>query len=512
MSPATTIKAKSLSSLLDGILPAEAIFDAEISGLCLDSRAVKPRDCFIALQGEQAHGLSYVEQALQAGAGAILADAELSQQDERLPASVPFMCVENLRDHLGEISNRFFDYPSREMSIIGVTGTNGKTSVAAILATVLKRHFGAAAYVGTLGMGCWPDLAGGVNTTPDLLSLQGQFATWRDQGIKNCALEASSHALAQGRLKGIDIDVAIFTNLSHEHLDYHGTMEAYGESKRLLFNKPVRAAVTNIDDAFGRDIYQRIDRDIGLWPYGVSASKESYPNLTTASDITTSLDGIEMWVSSPCGEGRIRSPLVGEFNVANLLATVAGLAALELDFDDIAEAIAETNAIPGRMQIVNHDLANKADCLPTVLVDYAHTPDGLQHSLASLREMVSGKLICVFGCGGERDKEKRPMMGQIAERLADTVIITSDNPRGESQKDIGTHILAGQTKPEDSIVEPDRRKAIGKAIGLASVGDAVLIAGKGHEQDQLISGQSLPFSDIAVSKEALAARELGVSS
>lgn len=497
-------ESKSLTCLLDGILPVEQISEAEISGLCLDSRAVKPRDCFIALQGEHSHGLRFLEQALDAGANAILTDAEGVIENDQVSVSVPIVVVENLRKYLGEISNRFFDYPSREMTIIGVTGTNGKTSIAALLAGVLKQHFGAAAYVGTLGTGCWPDLKEQTNTTPDLLSLQHQFATWHAQGVQACALEASSHALAQGRLQGVDIDVAIFSNLSHEHLDYHGSMQAYGESKRLLFNKPVRDAVINIDDAFGRDIYARIDPDIRLWPYGVTALNQSYPNLTSASSINTSLDGIEMWVSAPCGEGRISSPLVGEFNVANLLATIAGLAALGLEFDEIVSGIAKTPAIPGRMQVVNRELPDHAAALPAVIVDYAHTPDGLRHSLATLRKMVTGRVICIFGCGGERDREKRPMMGRIAEQLADTVIITSDNPRGEPQDEIIAQILAGQAAPNDSIIEPDRRQAIAQGIDMATVCDAVLIAGKGHEDYQLVGDEASPFSDLAVSLENLA--------
>ena len=497
-------ESKSLTCLLEGILPADQISEAEISGLCLDSRAVKPRDCFIALQGEHSHGLRYLEQALDAGANAILTDADDMIENEQNSVSVPIVVVKNLREYLGEISNRFFDNPSREMTIIGVTGTNGKTTIAALLAGVLKQHFGAAAYVGTLGTGCWPELKEQTNTTPDLLSLQHQFATWHAQGVQACALEASSHALAQGRLQGVDIDVAIFSNLSHEHLDYHGSMQAYGESKRLLFSKPVRDAVINIDDAFGRDIYGRIDPDIRLWPYGVTVSDQDYPNLTHASSINTSLDGIEMWVSTPGGEGTISSPLVGEFNVANLLATIAGLAALRLEFDEIASAIAKTQAIPGRMQVVNRELPDNAATLPTVIVDYAHTPDGLRHSLATLRKMVMGRVICIFGCGGERDREKRPMMGRIAEQLADTVIITSDNPRGESQDEIVVQILAGQVSPSDSIIEPDRRQAIAQGIGMASDCDVVLIAGKGHEDYQLIDDKALPFSDLAVSLENLA--------
>ena len=505
------VSVKPLSELLEGFVSPEKIGDVEVAGLSLDSRQIEPLDCFVALQGEASHGLSYLEQALDAGASAVLTDARYPQENMGANARAPVIVIENLRLHLGVIANRFYDYPSCDMTILGVTGTNGKTSVAAILAASLQQRHGAAAYVGTLGMGCWPKLNATANTTPDLLSLQRQFATWRELGVEICTLEASSHALAQGRLDGVDFDIAIFTNLSHEHLDYHGSMAAYGESKRLLFEQPLRHAVINIDDDFGRDLNANIDPSIQTWPYGLDGSLQDYPTLTTATSVSISLDGIEMWVRSPVGEGLIKSPLLGMFNVSNLLAAIASLTALGFAFDEISQALIATPPIPGRMQLVNRDLSGNSS-LPKVIVDYAHTPDGLKQSLSTLREMAAGDVICVFGCGGERDKDKRAMMGGIAEQLADAVIVTSDNPRNESPTEIVSQILAGQKSPADSLVELDRKKAIALAIGQASSHDVVLVAGKGHEQYQLLEGKCLPFSDLAVCREMLEHLDRGLQS
>ncbi|MGR8946870.1 MAG: UDP-N-acetylmuramoyl-L-alanyl-D-glutamate--2,6-diaminopimelate ligase [Gammaproteobacteria bacterium] len=502
----SAIATKSLASILEGIVPESDSGGVQISGLRIDSRQITPRECFVAVPGENANGIEFLDDAIARGASAALVDANCLEPGDSENKPVPCLIVENLLEHLPLISNRFYDYPSRDITIVGVTGTNGKTSIASILAAAFKYRFGKSTYVGTLGIGHWPHLQPNLNTTPDLLTIQRQLAESRAKGSNHCTLEASSHGLAQGRLAGVEIDVAVFSNLSHEHLDYHGSMEAYAASKRLLFNKPVEHAVLNIDDEFGRRLCADIDSDIVRWPYGLEASKQHYDNLTTASDVNISLRGISMWVRTPVGEGVIRSALIGSFNVANLLAAIAAAAALGWSFDDIAEAIACSAVVPGRMEFINSNVdrgRDGDDSLPTVIVDYAHTPDGLAQSLESLRTLADGRLICVFGCGGDRDKDKRPMMGRVAENLADVVIVTSDNPRSESPQTIVEQILAGQKKPAASHIELSREKAIGFAIGQAGSGDVVLVAGKGHEDYQIVGAQKIPFSDRSLCRKLL---------
>ena len=494
---------KSLAAILAGIVPDTDTSDIQIGGLSMDSRQISLNDCFVAVAGEQMHGAKYVNDAITRGAGAILVDDEYT--DLSVSGEVPCVMVKGLRNYLPLISNRFYDYPSRDITILGVTGTNGKTTIACILAACLKHQYGESTYVGTLGSGYWPKLKPNLNTTPDLLTLQQHLAHSRANGVDNCTLEASSHGLAQGRLSGIDLNVAIFSNLTHEHLDYHGSMEAYGAAKRTLFQKPVEHAVLNIDDEFGRALHTEIDSAIVRWPYGLHEKSQRYDNLTTAREINASARGIQMLVRTPLAEGLISSSLIGTFNVSNLLAVIAALTALGWEFDDIRAAIASARTVPGRMEVVKPDNEGHDD-LPAVVVDYAHTPDALEKSLEALRALTTGQLICLFGCGGDRDQDKRPLMGRIAERFADKVIITSDNPRSESPELIAEEILAGQETPTSSTVELSRDKAILKAIELASDNDIVLIAGKGHENYQLIGEKKIAFSDQLVSKKILSAR------
>ncbi|MEM7465722.1 MAG: UDP-N-acetylmuramoyl-L-alanyl-D-glutamate--2,6-diaminopimelate ligase [Pseudomonadota bacterium] len=488
---------KSLASLLDGIVPPTSALDIQVHGLQLDSRFVQPRDCFVALQGETEHGLKYLHDAISAGARAVLSDKKSNDSENIDDQTIPLVFIEDLREKLGLISNRLYDYPSSESMIVAITGTNGKTSIASILAVAFKFRFGRAGYIGTLGIGEWPDLKTTTNTTPDILSLQKQFAVWHLDEVHNCALEASSHALAQGRLAGLDLDIGVFTNLSHDHLDYHGNMQAYGASKKSLFKKPIRHAVINLDDDFGRHLFVDIDPEISRWPYAISHAGTQVPNLTTATEISCSLQGIRMRVQCPAGEAWLSSSLIGEFNVSNLLAAVAACAALAWPVDEIIAAIRSVRAIPGRMELINSNASsvNGEAARPTVVVDYAHTPDGLEQALQTLRSMTKGRLICVFGCGGDRDREKRPIMGRLAEALADYVIVTADNPRNESQQDIVNDILAGQAIPENTVIEDDRDRAIALGINSALPEDTVLVAGKGHEDFQIRGQEKIPFSD-----------------
>lgn len=498
-----------LAQVLEGILPSAKCPNIEVRNLSLNSQNIQPGDVFVALRGTADHGLRFYQQAVSAGAVAVFSDPNDGIPDTVFTGAVPVIEIENLRTHLGAISNRVYGNPSLDVKTICVTGTNGKTTIAHIVCAALNHLQGDSAYVGTLGIGLWGEFSASINTTPDLLTLQRHLAEWRDRGVKYCALEASSHALEQGRLDDISIGVAIFTNLTHEHLDYHGTMENYGRAKKRLFQKDFSHAVINVDDSFGRELCKALSRRKNVWPFslddGDGKQKSDFENLTTASVKKLALSGIEMVVRSPFGRGKICAPLIGAFNASNLLAAFTSLAALGWTFEQIAEALALVPAVPGRMEVVNvFELADVE--LPTVVVDYAHSPDGLQQALVSLRELTNGRLTCVFGCGGDRDSSKRAMMGRIAEKYADNIVITNDNPRTESPQKIVQQILNGVQNIDKAIIETDRRKAIFEAIKHAATNDVVLIAGKGHEHFQQLGKEKIPFSDQACSRAALQLR------
>jgi UDP-N-acetylmuramoyl-L-alanyl-D-glutamate--2,6-diaminopimelate ligase len=509
---------KPLAAVLAGIVPAGECGGAQVRDLCLDSRTIGVGDCFVALQGNTEHGLRYLSDVIVAGASAVITDENARENNGKelatIPKKIPVIIIEDLRKQLALISNRVYDFPSESMPTIGVTGTNGKTTIAFILAAALHELGCASAYIGTLGLGPWQHLKATLNTTPDLLTVQRQLSDFRAQGIQSCTLEASSHALDQGRLDGISFEVAVFSNLTHEHLDYHGSMQAYGAAKKKLFSKATgRApahAVVNIDDEFGREIVKNAESETVLWPYGMTAQSKNYAHVTAASNLQFDLDGIRMDVQSPMGQGSVQSNLLGSFNAENLLAVIASLGALGWKLPEIVRAIETMPVVPGRMEVIHLDGVSRAD-LPTVVIDYAHSPDGLEQALITLRRLTRGKLICVFGCGGDRDKSKRPKMGAIAENNADVVIVTSDNSRGERAESIIEQIILGQSSVEQAranktIVEKDRESAIRVAIKQADNDDVVLIAGKGHECYQIVADQRLHFSDHDVCRHALQAR------
>jgi UDP-N-acetylmuramoyl-L-alanyl-D-glutamate--2,6-diaminopimelate ligase len=409
----------------------------------------------------------------------------------------PVVWVNSLRENLGPIASRFFDDPSQAMTVIGVTGTNGKTSTVHLLAQALHRAGHAVATIGTLGAGLVGDVAAGARTTPDAIAVQGLLATFRDKRATHVAMEVSSHALDQGRVNGVAFDLAVFTNLTRDHLDYHGTMQAYGHAKERLFAWPgLDAAIINVDDPFGRALAMRAHESLAVIRYGVEREDADL----VASNVTTGTSGLDFHLKTPWGEGDVATRLLGRFNVSNLLAVAACLGRLGFAFDAIRDALAHLDPVSGRMNRLGGDAA-----LPLVVVDYAHTPDALEQALTSLRAHAHGALICVFGCGGERDAGKRPEMGRIAEVLADLVIVTDDNPRGEDGNTIVDEIVAGLENPERVTVERDRRKAISLAIHAAHAGDIVLIAGKGHEPYQEIAGVRHPFDDLAVARGVLGA-------
>jgi UDP-N-acetylmuramoyl-L-alanyl-D-glutamate--2,6-diaminopimelate ligase len=488
-----------LGDLLGDFADPGGSADIVVHGLALDSRKVRPGDAFVALDGSLARGIEFAPAAQAAGAVAIL--AERTGVDAPAPAvstSVPVIAVSALRERLGAIAARFFGEPSRDLDVIGVTGTNGKTSTVQLLGQALDRAGHRVATIGTLGAGLRDDLSVGERTTPDAIAVHGLLAEFRARGATGVAMEVSSHALAQGRVNAVAFDVAVFTNLSRDHLDYHGTMAAYGDAKRRLFEWPdLDAAVINVDDALGREIVAGLRPGVARLRYGIDSPDADIRASAIESDAT----GLRFHLATPWGEGDVGTSLLGRYNVANLLAVAGCLGHFGFEFDAIRAALAALVPVAGRMQRLGG-----RDALPLVVVDYAHTPDALQQALVSLRTHTAGSLIVVFGCGGERDRGKRPEMGAIAERLADRAIVSDDNPRGESGDAIVADILAGMRKPERASVQRDRAAAIADAIRAARDGDVVLVAGKGHEAYQEIAGIRHRFNDAEVVARILEAR------
>ncbi len=496
-----------LSDLLDGITTIDVQNDREIHGLCLDSRRVKSGDCFVALSGASCHGAKYAHAAIAAGATAVVIENEQIEFDIAGISAVPVVRVDGLRKEIGRIASRFFGEPSAALDVIAVTGTNGKTTVAQICAKALKRLHGNAGYAGTLGVGPIDNLQQSSNTTPDPISLQRLFCELLDCDCKAVAIEVSSHAIVQSRVVGTALDVVIFTNVGHDHLDYHETQVAYTEAKKSLLRYPgIRHAIINIDDDVGREIVGELRSDICTWTYSVQ------PTIAKADKsrhlyLVQYIGGIKastLIVATPQGEVEITTPLIGDFNAQNLMAALAALMALGIEANAAADALTQTSGIVGRMQLIESTDVDD----PVVIIDYAHTPESLARVLAALRPITTRNVLCVFGCGGDRDKTKRAPMGLAAEQGADTVIITSDNPRGESNVDIVAEIMLGIHEPHRVQIIHDRAKAIKSAILAGGRGDVVLIAGKGHEVHQEIANEKSRFSDAEVAGRALRGQSL----
>ena len=464
-----------------------------VSGLTLDSRRVRRGDAFFALRGLHGHGIEFAASAVQRGAQVVLAEAPAVDTE---PLSVPLLWIDDLHSQVGEIAARFYDRPAEAMRVIGITGTNGKTSCVQLLAQALTFLGHRAATIGTLGAGLHGKLREGERTTPDAISVQGLLADFRDADVSHVAMEVSSHALEQDRVAAVDFELAAFTNLTRDHLDYHGSMEAYGAAKAKLFAWPgLQAAVINIDDAFGHELAAQLPADVKSFRLSMADNADAE---IAASNIVTSGEGLAFQLRTPWGRHALNSLLLGRFNVANLLTVVACLGALGESFERIVAAVETLQPVNVRMSRLGGQHA-----LPLVVVDYAHTPDALEQTLTALRAHCAGRLICVFGCGGERDAGKRPVMGEIAARMADIAIVTDDNPRGEDGDAIVAQIVAGMSSARSMAVQRDRAMAIGHALKLARSGDVVLIAGKGHETYQESAAGKRPFDDLAVAHAAL---------
>ena len=464
-----------------------------VSGLALDSRAVRPGDLFLALRGQRHDGRDFLAAAAAAGAVAALVDAATPG------APLPVFEVAELAQRISAIAGRFYGEPSRALAVTGITGTNGKTTCCQLLAQLFTALEAPAGVIGTLGaglLGAAPQDTG--FTTPDAVATQRLLAELRAAGARRVAMEVSSHSLAQGRVAAVRFHTALFTNLSRDHLDYHAGMDAYRDAKARLFRQlGLQVAVVNLDDPVGRTIAAELPAHVRR--LGYSAQGRGAELRVVRADFGAA--GIRARIATPWGTGELSSPLPGAFNLANLLAVIAAACGQGFALDAVLAAVPRLRAAPGRMQEVGGGR-------PRVIVDYAHTPDALAQALAALRPATEGRLWCVFGCGGERDRGKRPQMGTVAARGADVLVLTSDNPRGEDPQGILAEILAGLSAPQRATVAvmADRRRAIEHAIAAAAAEDCVLIAGKGHETWQEIHGVRWPFDDAAVARAALAAR------
>ena len=462
-----------------------------IERLSSDSRRCGPGVAFFAYRGEKADGRQHIPDALARGAAAVVWEKSEGFSWDRA-WRVPNMGMQALKQHAGELAAEFYGRPSHALWVCGVTGTNGKTSCTQWLAALLAKRGTKAAVIGTLGSGYPGSLSGDANTTPDALELQERLAGFRRDGAKVVAMEVSSHGLAQGRVNGVRFGCALFTNLSHDHLDYHGSMQAYADAKRQLFETPgLQAAVLNLDDPLGCELARQTRaRGLRTVGYALDAPAEGV-------DEYLRLEGDTL--ESSWGRAPLRVNAVGRFNTTNALGVLGCLLVKGLPLAEAAPLLAELPSVPGRMQKVAER--------PLVVIDYAHTPDALEKVLGALRPVAAarrGRLVAVFGAGGDRDPSKRPLMGAVAARLADRVILTSDNPRSEEPEAIIAAIAAGVGR--DCDIEPDRNRAIVAAIGAAADEDVVLLAGKGHETHQEVRGTRIPFSDEAAARSAVASR------
>ncbi len=474
-----------LSVLLDGIVAAPAL---PVRGLVTDSRQVGEGDVFVALKGLQFDGHAYLAEAARAGAVAALVE----QDQSGAPEGLPLIVVPALRPQLGRIASRFYGHPTRRMHVAAVTGTNGKTTVSQLFAQLVRRCSYDCGVIGTLGATLDGAAEASTHTTPDTLALQAIFAEWASQAVPFAAMEASSHALDQWRLDGVAVDTAIFTNLTRDHLDYHGDMTTYGEAKGRLFGFPeLRAAVINGDDPYAARLLATLDPAVKPCVYGTAEAAD-----LRLEKLEQDARGLSFMLRGPWGRRRVRTPLLGDFNAMNVVAALAAAIEAGLPTDVLFDALPSLSAVPGRMEPLRRDGA------PLVVIDYAHTPDALAKVLAALRAQCSGELVAVFGCGGDRDRGKRALMGEAVSAAADRAVVTSDNPRGEDPLKIIGDIEEGMIGAYR--VCPDRAEAIALAISSARPGDCVVIAGKGHEDYQIVGDEVRPFSDSGVAREVLA--------
>jgi len=478
-----------LKKLLESIETLEVSGDisGEITGVVYDSRRAAPGSLFVALHGEHADGTAYAEDAVQRGAAAIV-----SQTPCASGGSFPCIQVADARLALAKLAGAFYGYPSSRLCTIGITGTNGKTTVSFMLREIFKAAGRRSGLLGTVRYEIGDRVIPASRTTPEAPDLQSMFAQMERAGCDSAVMEVSSHALAQHRVDGILYDAAIFTNLTQDHLDYHGTFEEYFNVKARLFNQIRRFAIINVDDPWGRRLLAEKKFLAGRVSYGFADSAD-VRGLNPVSDTK----GSRMNVQSPWGDAEISLQLIGRFNLSNALAAFSVAASLGISVPVIVKALANLQCVPGRLEAVSNKKGRR------VFVDYAHTDDALLNVLETLREITPGKLVVVFGCGGNRDKGKRALMGKVAARLADYAVITNDNPRNEVPEKIAADIASGFDSERKYEIVLDRKAAIARGIELIGKKDVLLVAGKGHETYQEFNGAIFPFDDRETVRENL---------
>lgn len=479
-----------LSTLLQEYISIPQDADTDIKRLVLDSRKVAAGDLFIAIKGTALDGRKYIPNAVAQGAKAIIFSAENAADSISFQEQVPLIPIHDLANKLGSIAARFYANPAKKMFMIGVTGTNGKTSTTHFIGQMLQALGMPCGVIGTLGSGMFGQLGEAGLTTPDPITLQAILQHMQEQGAKAVAMEVSSHSIDQGRVNGIEYQVGIFTNLTQDHLDYHGDMETYAAVKRRFFAElPTQTLIINADDMRGKQWIHELASKKKVYAYSTNAPCANIPTIYTDL-IKLGLHGMSAHVHTPWGEGDLLVPLIGQFNLSNILAVITALCVQGFELSAVLQQLSKLTSVPGRMQTLG------GNGKPLAVVDYSHTPDSLEKALQALRAHTEGQLICVFGCGGDRDQGKRPLMAKIAENLADRVIVTNDNPRHEEPAFILQQIMQGFIHPERVFVELDRSKAIANSIQLAKAGDCILIAGKGAERYQQLGDEKIPFDDV----------------
>lgn len=477
-----------------------------ITGLSINSRYTQTGDLFLAMQGLHSHGLEFAAQAVANGAVAIAWEkntretkANINPVDDLIldiDEEIKCVPISNLQQHASAIAQRFYHRPSEKLNVIGVTGTDGKTSVSQFIAQTLANLNESCAVIGTLGYGMYPNLEPATHTTPDTIRVQALLHDFVQHEAKHTVVEASSHGLSQGRLNNVEIDTAVFTNLGRDHMDYHLTHKDYGKAKRILFAMPkLKNAVINIDDEFGQRLANEFAEQVNLITYTTQKNQHhEYSKLGSyifAKNIVVENGVTHIELDSSWGEASVQIHLLGAFNVSNAMATIGALLVSGCKFEEIIKVIPLLHTVAGRMQAIVNDKPN----LPTVIIDYAHTPQALQNVLRSLQEHCAAKLWCVFGCGGDRDRGKRALMAQAVEKAANYAIVTDDNPRTENPEEITKQIIAGFSAQASYTLIHDRKEAIEYAIQQANAKDIILIAGKGHEAVQIVNHERLPFDD-----------------
>lgn len=497
---ATPIK---LGYLLPELRLTRDLAELRISGVCQDSRQIRSGDLFVALKGGRLNGEMFIAEAVSHGAMAVLVEANPQQKAGfvRIENGVPVISVVSLSARVSEIAGKCYGNPSSSLQVVGVTGTNGKSTTVSLLAQLYSAVAGRAGTLGTLGIAVDGQVTHDFGmTTPDAALCQKLLSDLRDIGVNMVAMEVSSHGLDQNRVAGVNFRAGIFTNITHDHLDYHGTIRNYAAAKQKLFESlGLQVAVINLDDPHAPQMVAAAKQRANVFSYSLlHFAADVY-----ASDLTFSADGVNFRLATPWGEAEIASPLLGEFNVYNLVAALTALGAIGCNFPALLDAVPSLVSVPGRMQrvTINGDVI--------AVVDYAHTPDALAQAIAATRVHTSGKLWVVFGCGGDRDRAKRPVMASLAERFADHVIVANDNPRTENPQNILQEICTGFHAQKHRCIA-DRAEAIAYAIASAQPGDVVLIAGKGHENYQIIGDEKHPFSDVEEAEKALRNRGRGL--